>query len=1636
MKKTRSPLALLHHNENSSVRRTEAPASDDPQGTVQLRSKSASPAKKTASLEWRKRLLHGKVAYGDQTDLFGPSGLDNIFAANGSRQASSRHDTDKSLGWIPRTDATMPSSPPPWPMKSLQDQRDELSASKSRSSPRSELPSQAKNKASAIDIVTRSSSTRSNPFDLEVSAPDLEVSHNAELGNSTIYEQGANRTTGVLTELEQEDFSPVFISKHTTLSGKIDYAAIDSEALEEIKRHGKIHEAGTEARELDKPKDTRDDIYQAEESVFTDGPESKSQIHIPQDLSLSENLPTGTPEPLGRFVQVQRGGYSVIGSFRHRPLSMEPSAVSVNPESDEILPPVSTPPLTAAGSSTTAVMSKREAPSTPLKLFAAHDTFTSNRLLHRMTELDDEVVHAARSTQAITRDTTPAHVHRHVSFGSGKLNGTPFDTIAAGTSLGSSPASDVQVPGSKIPHTFRQDSTKLRTSSQTSQVLSKRPRGSGNDHIDQGTLPKVQSENKRPPASPLKNSTPKRRRTLHASELASMAHAPKANIMQQVVDASNTRAHQATSTCTEDSLNPPEHAIDAMDATIREAADDFLDHEDPSIVEVVLEQIEQSLTDSDPATIRERAEVVAGELAKYTLKVHKADDRDSDGMRKPSVTTADFFREAECVMEYIRARAAKTKSLLASVEEAEQEDTGPDESLLMPKGPAQTAHHMRVSREPSWEDRPRSGWREPEQQRLQRSAVSMNRVASQLRRWQEPDVIEEQDVFLVDSGPLQQDIGEQSSEVVYDQHAQIRITGPSAEYQQRKQDGTDSRPSSQRSAQSSNENTRRTDNVGTLAPSAVAHLIGSEVGGMTFDKDKQQWVRTRTAEHKPDNGYLNVHESHITSEDDPFREISDLVVDENSEKRRISSPARMLDTSGRPDQLLPLPAIGGLPLSTRPASFHGSRSPERQLSISDTVLRPQYDAPLQSSVEQSSAKSTLMHSGSTLTTAERVNRVFDDAEAAIKAEQEFVVAQRATHGTTTSAPDVDYLSRCRDEEDEKLSVHSQHTSSAQPQSVARKPALYDEQTIPVLPRPWDNHSMIEQSEVSFVAPLPGDRMISVSLSVSKPVIPLERVGHVVDLASSPLRHMSTMMLSDLPDFTVHDDDAERPSEAAMVKRFARYAEAERRDRFALATKELTKALTDRHPDEPYWEELQQLDLRDQSLTTLHGLDTYCNGIRALNVSANKLTHLEGVPRSVRKLAARANALSSLTQFSHLPNLQYVDITRNGLEDLAALQGCIHLRELKADENHIEDINALSNSGLLKLRCRRNDIIRLDWVEGDFQSLTELDLCSNKVRSIHGLEHLTSLETLKLSDNELQDGALDQLNLPSLKRLVLRNCGLERLDVSGTPNLEILDVDDNSLSVIEGLENLARLQVLSMRRQRLAEGVCVDVFGKAMEAHTVNLSGNVLPQLHITPACLSLRHLELSAVGLSQLPESFGLSMSNLRTLNLNSNNIKDLRPLLHMNALQKLQLAGNRLCRLRKNAAVLVHLPALSTIDLRDNPISQGFYTSMTSAMHKTTTDLIQCLPIDEQDDDAVYEQTQAVQYGMRPQDPEEDARHLLRLDEDTKLRRRVYEMLLAHSCKKVDEIDGLIFRKNKTLQKDHIWEKLLALGVVRKSPT
>ena len=104
--------------------------------------------------------------------------------------------------------------------------------------------------------------------------------------------------------------------------------------------------------------------------------------------------------------------------------------------------------------------------------------------------------------------------------------------------------------------------------------------------------------------------------------------------------------------------------------------------------------------------------------------------------------------------------------------------------------------------------------------------------------------------------------------------------------------------------------------------------------------------------------------------------------------------------------------------------------------------------------------------------------------------------------------------------------------------------------------------------------------------------------------------------------------------------------------FAVSHDALVKHLTDIEPFTPNWESITSIDLNSKAIDSLVRLKEFLPKLDAVDLSNNQLEYLTGLSSSLRTLLLQRNRLTGLTSFSHLLNLERLDISLNSLEDLS------------------------------------------------------------------------------------------------------------------------------------------------------------------------------------------------------------------------------------------------------------------------------------------------------------------------------------------------------------------------------------------------
>jgi Leucine-rich repeat (LRR) protein len=1758
--------------------------------TIQHKSLILAPHKaRDETPEWKRRLIHGDVAYGEQRDLFSPAGLESLF-----RPPPTQSPPKLPLGNFEEGSAVMPSSPPPYNLDRTNLRRIDLSAeehedegTRNRQEPRGikyKLANEGESDFSANDL-SRSSSFQPAKLKFQSKQRGVVYSDNSPDGAASVVQHerladAARRTVSGQSDMRNEELSPIYIGRHNTVDGKIDYTALNLPADELQRRLENIRE---------------------ESPLLSDENQNDTSEDLPADMTIE----TDDYAHNGRFVNLQRGGRSQDGSFHKRMLS--PSSLPAIDESTmlpeesmqastpkqlpnikktrasneyhQLQPPLGSPlvPHTPRPSPTKPTEKEQKSQSgSPLKLFGTYDTFTNQTLLRRLSQFEgnnesEGEVNGPSSTphesthsemnEAFVAILSPekvsqrSHVHQQTSrkvnsFGRGDLDSFQFSEEVSHNSsqsntqdedkesmtlpilnpttqtafrfqLGPSPAlSDNVVTEHRARYTNTTNTIKqavsvrktVRPATSSSEQASELHHSQRIEDLQTPRKRNGDTDGKRLPKTPLKDPTPKRRRTLHktertydkgkevAEDLDSLVE-----IHQQMQSVIGRKRKDARHDNDQQAANPTVLAMRQIlrprTPTPNQRSSQQHERTPPQEIDYMPSERVRLLQEKKIAKIQAELDSTEPLKASTALGVSLQMQADS---RKGSVTTQDFLDEAKKIMAGIRGKA-RPRSGLTSLEESESEndrnqsaevgagDVGLEESY-------QESTKEPFSRPPSREGAP-----------VSRLPVKQEDPAllDHLRKYQEMSDMDEVIAESMKSIAMAREAADAARAIdritdetisrksgrilsandgIESDPPNIRIS-ENPDLQRKRKHSTSSIPAggdaqheadfpSHGSNASSGQSTSRSIPTGSsrgsdsrrvIAPHTVSHLIPEQIADMVFDRERNIWVKRKTVSGGGSGENFLPSDG---TEEDPFGDIPDLSVDETQELQRIKAVAARQKEAARV------------------AQEHDDDEHRRTRNVAaqndeDALLRDKTRFNNDELLSSEPSKLTrFTSSGGTVPESNtRATSWGDDQGPMTKAAPQTKQSVHHRHESTRTEIREEVI----EEVEKEISIHEDRVDPASLKrrnvtisfssplaSVIQAPQYEDENSFDreadeaspsendadddfgngsvIITRDGTNKtasstksrsfyrnasrrlslgghqfslrpvSRIDEQDEDSISKDDEDRnRRSVSIVVSTPAPPKREAG-VVLATPRPTHEVGTLTLTPLSEFTMHHVDESFGLNVSYVAQRQRYVLGNNTQRtLSLSIKELVEKITEVEPYEPFWEDIKEIDLKDKQLTNLHKLDEFCQQLEELDVSRNKISQLDGVPSTVRHLRISHNCLTDLAAWGHLSNLQYIDVSNNEIESLSAFKYLVHLRSLRADNNQIKSLDGIGQlNGLLSLRMRGNMVETLDFSGTKLQRLTDLDLQNNKLTMVQNLEELRSLSTVNLEENKLAQFFLSDSNmLWSLKYLKLSGNNLESIDVSRYPNLRLLYLDRNRLGLIKGLLKTKHLDSLSLREQQTGARIDMAFLSEAFEVRKLFLSGNLLATFKPQVDFLNLQYLELANCGLQLLPAGLGQMISNSRVLNLNLNALRDISPLIGIVRLKKLHLAGNRLTRLRLTTLVLAHFPNLTVADLRGNPLTLGFYPPLVEMR----------MILGDGSDDGQSDAPDP--FTMGSADRAKDDKYAERLDMDTRMLRRVYEMLMLGGCLRIKVLDGLSVDRSVLQLEDDIWDALLRAGVL-----
>ncbi|PFH53866.1 hypothetical protein AMATHDRAFT_78647 [Amanita thiersii Skay4041] len=458
--------------------------------------------------------------------------------------------------------------------------------------------------------------------------------------------------------------------------------------------------------------------------------------------------------------------------------------------------------------------------------------------------------------------------------------------------------------------------------------------------------------------------------------------------------------------------------------------------------------------------------------------------------------------------------------------------------------------------------------------------------------------------------------------------------------------------------------------------------------------------------------------------------------------------------------------------------------------------------------------------------------------------------------------------------------------------------------------------------------------------------------------------------------------------------------------FGVAHDRLVQVITDVQPFEPFWDELNAVDLSNKKLESVARLKEFMPQLDVLNLNSNELSWLTGVPESVRTLSVAFNCLTGLTSYSHLTNLENLDISRNEVESLRQLACLRHLHELKADGNKIASLEGLERmDGLVKLSIQGNCIQSINLRQFKWTRLEMLNMSRNHLEAIQGLASLQSLIALNLDNNQLEELKADGY-ISKLRILRISGNRLQELNAASFPNLRTLYADNNSLMHLAKLDRLTRLENLSLRNQR---GRGLNLLTRDVrDVKRLYLSGNAIKSGFLEEHCYNLVYLELAACRLTALPEEMARLVPNLRVLNLNYNFLEDVRPLEGLTRLKKLSIIGSRLKGTKALIRLLQRMPDVEMLDFRMNPCTLGWY-----------------LPLLVKDVPGALQPSEGGRVGGRGWQ-ELDSKFRRDLPDETYIGRLAYRGLVMGACPRIRILDGVEISEKERRKAEVLLEGIL----------
>ncbi|EJA3785284.1 LapB repeat-containing protein [Listeria monocytogenes] len=212
---------------------------------------------------------------------------------------------------------------------------------------------------------------------------------------------------------------------------------------------------------------------------------------------------------------------------------------------------------------------------------------------------------------------------------------------------------------------------------------------------------------------------------------------------------------------------------------------------------------------------------------------------------------------------------------------------------------------------------------------------------------------------------------------------------------------------------------------------------------------------------------------------------------------------------------------------------------------------------------------------------------------------------------------------------------------------------------------------------------------------------------------------------------------------------------------------------------------------------------------------------------ITSLTATSKGIVDLTGIDLLSKLTSLSISGNQITDISALNGLVNLFNLNVSNNKITSFNLNANSNLPMLSAvdiRSNNLKNINvqdqpklWTfkcdTGSSSELTEVTLKNLPTLIVAGNGSSAYQNDIVFSSTPGLSKVILE-NLPSISSSVrLDRCAIEELVINNLPKVSMVNISNNKITTLEGLENLSAVNTLYVSENLVTEIESMHAFPK-------------------------------------------------------------------------------------------------------------------------------------------------------------------------------------------------------------------------------